>query len=156
MDEKIIREKEVIALLRLNWPEFPKGKLIKSESPDFILKTSRKTSIGIEITRIDEPKANSSKGLHSNDNLSGQPFIATSPAWITQEQIKSTIQRKEEKLELYQKIMADEYWLVVTSGMSKGGIKNRISQNAAQWQFNTSFHKLFLLLLPEEKLIELK
>lgn len=156
MDEKTIREKEVIALLRMNWPEFPKGNLIKTESPDFILKTSRKTSIGIEITRIDEPKAKSSKGLHSNYDLSGRPFIANSPAWITQEQIKSTIQRKEEKLELYQKIMADEYWLVITSGMIKGGIKNRISQNTAQWQFNTLFHKLFLLLLPEGKIIGFK
>ena len=156
MDEKTIREKEVIAVLRKIWPEFPKGKLIKSESPDFILKTNRKFSIGIEITRIDEPKSKSVKGENSMRHFTGQPFKVTRTAMITRKQIESTIRRKEEKLDLYHKSMADEYWLVVTSGMSEGGIKNRISQNATQWQFNTSFHKLFLLLLPEEKIIEFK
>jgi len=156
MDEKTIQEKAVIALLRKKWPEFPKGKLIKFESPDFILQTNRKFSIGIEITRIDEPKAKSAKGVVSNSNLSDQPFKATSPAIITRKQIASTIRRKEEKLGLYHKTKSDEYWLVITSGMSNSETKNRISQNAAQWQFNTLFHKIFLLLLAEEKIIEFK
>jgi len=37
---------------RENYPDFPKGKLTKSESPDFVLKLSPSKSIGIEISRI--------------------------------------------------------------------------------------------------------
>lgn len=88
--------------------------------------------------------------------LSGHSSKTPGSEMITRKQIESTIRRKEEKLVLYQKTMANEYWLIITSGMYNRGIKNRISQNAAQWQFHTIFHKLFLLILPEQKTLIFK
>ncbi|MFO8129306.1 MAG: hypothetical protein R6T99_05325 [Bacteroidales bacterium] len=49
---KTIQEHLAIDLFRMLYPDFPGGKLRKSESPDFILQTSRKISTGIEITRL--------------------------------------------------------------------------------------------------------
>ncbi|MDX9908322.1 MAG: hypothetical protein RBS23_02590, partial [Mariniphaga sp.] len=34
------------------YPDFPKGKIIPSESPDFILTLKSKNSLGIELTRL--------------------------------------------------------------------------------------------------------
>ncbi len=34
------------------YPDFPKGKIIPSESPDFIIKLKNKNNIGIELTRL--------------------------------------------------------------------------------------------------------
>jgi hypothetical protein len=156
MDEKTIQEKAVIALLRKKWPEFPKGKLIKNESPDFILKTNRKFSIGIEITRMDEPGSKHMKRSDTSGGLTDQAENETNIITITRNQLESTIQRKEEKLALYRKQMSDAYWLVITAGVNNRGFEYRVSQNIAQWQFDTVFHKIFLLLSAEEKIIEFK
>ncbi len=50
-------EKKQLEVLMMHYfrechPEFPKGQLIASESPDFILKLKTKQRIGIEITRL--------------------------------------------------------------------------------------------------------
>jgi hypothetical protein len=45
-------EQAVIQHFRDAWPEFPRGKLVKSEAPDFILRINRKRTIGIELTRL--------------------------------------------------------------------------------------------------------
>jgi hypothetical protein len=54
MNPKIKLQEEwlVMRSFRENYPEFPKGKLTKSESPDFLLKLNHSKSIGIEISRI--------------------------------------------------------------------------------------------------------
>ena len=50
-DEEIM----ILELFRKSYPEFPKGKLVKSESPDFILQQNYPNqSIGIEVTRLHE------------------------------------------------------------------------------------------------------
>ncbi len=50
-------EKKQLELLLMHYfrdrnPDFPKGKLMLSESPDFILKLKTKNRIGIELTRL--------------------------------------------------------------------------------------------------------
>ncbi len=50
-------EKKQLELLLMHYfrernPDFPKGKLMASESPDFILKLKTKNRIGIELTRL--------------------------------------------------------------------------------------------------------
>ncbi len=54
MNTRIKTQEEwlVMRSFRDNYPDFPKGKLIKSESPDFTLKLSLTKSIGIELSRI--------------------------------------------------------------------------------------------------------
>lgn len=45
-------EKLVLELFRQEYDLFPKGKVVKSESPDFILKNTIKVSTGIELTKL--------------------------------------------------------------------------------------------------------
>lgn len=49
---KAIDEQAIIGFFREAYEDFPRGKLVKSESPDFELKINRKRSIGIELTRL--------------------------------------------------------------------------------------------------------
>jgi len=53
--DKISEEWVVIHYFREKYKLFPKGKLVKSESPDFVLQVNRKKRIGIELTRFDRP-----------------------------------------------------------------------------------------------------
>ncbi|MCB0807308.1 MAG: hypothetical protein KDC05_16035, partial [Bacteroidales bacterium] len=88
MDQKE-EEKLVMAMFRKSYSEFPKGRLIPSESPDFILKTGRHQSIGIELTRISDLSAE----LHA--------------------EIRMAIIRKIEKHLLYQTKVFNEIWLLI-------------------------------------------
>lgn len=54
MNPKIKSQEEwlVMRSFRGNYADFPKGKLTKSESPDFVLKINTDKSIGIEVSRL--------------------------------------------------------------------------------------------------------
>jgi hypothetical protein len=52
LDVKKQIEVLLMEYFRNAYPDFPKGKLIPSESPDFILGLKNRTSVGIEITRL--------------------------------------------------------------------------------------------------------
>jgi len=45
-------ERLLIDYFKESYPEFPKGKLTESESPDFVLNSNSRQSIGIELTRL--------------------------------------------------------------------------------------------------------
>jgi len=49
---KMQEEKQLLKHFINIFPEIPKGKIVKQESPDFILHTSRHHSIGIELTKL--------------------------------------------------------------------------------------------------------
>ncbi len=51
-DEKKQVEVLLMDYFRRTYPEFPKGKLMTCESPDFILSLNTRSSVGIEITRL--------------------------------------------------------------------------------------------------------
>lgn len=53
--DKYTYEQVILSCFRNDFHSFPKGKLIKSETPDFILKCSPQKQIGIEISRIFKP-----------------------------------------------------------------------------------------------------
>jgi len=154
MMNKEASEENILLLFKEAWPDFPKGKLVKSESPDFILRCSRKTSIGIELTRLDgQDLLRNYEDKTPPDAGSYQPKSDQSRIRITWKQISSTIRRKEEKLALYRRQMAESYWLIITAGEENERRRFRISQNVVQWHFNTQFNKVFLFILPEKKVI---
>jgi hypothetical protein len=97
---KSLQERVILDIFRSNFQAFPKGRLIKTESPDFVLKTSPKRSIGIELTALPAP-------VYA---ISGE----TIPVFIADLQL--TIMKKEEKLKNYKKKKVDEYWLVINAG----------------------------------------
>ena len=100
--------------------QFPKGKLIKVESPDFILQVNRKKRIGIELTRLDYLL----KDVTNKNELSGLLSIL--------------IAQKEEKLPLYQKNILSEYWLIVSVDSLKIGLPEQLI-------LNSKFDKVFLI-----------
>jgi hypothetical protein len=52
LEEKKQVEVLLMEYFRQTYPEFPKGRLVPSESPDFILGLKARISVGIEITRL--------------------------------------------------------------------------------------------------------
>ncbi len=137
MTGKSLSEEHIIKLFRKHCPDFPKGKLIKSESPDFIIKTSTKYSIGIELTQIEDSKNPSPK------------------KYITKEMIESAIRRKDEKLSLYQKKILDAYWLILVAGQKDDLMDLKTPSKICNWAFETNFHKIYLFILSERRVIEL-
>jgi len=91
------QESIILESFRKHIPGFPKGKLLKSESPDFILKSGPKHAIGIELTRLENEK-------YIINPASFASFI---------EHIHSAISNKSEKLRNYRKNNLNAYWLII-------------------------------------------
>ena len=123
-------EKLVMELFRNNYPEFPKGKLIPSESPDFILRLNRRKSLGIELTQ-----------LFNADDLIND--------------IYSLIKKKEEKIPLYQNIHLSELWLIIYAGEALNNIHFNIRNKMDNLNLITKFHKVFLFDLFEKSTYKL-
>lgn len=87
-DEKKQVEWLLMEYFRRSFAEFPKGKLLLSESPDFVLQTNHKSSIGIELTRLHP--ANHSGGFPGWDNR----FAEESVIGYAKEMVERTEQRK--------------------------------------------------------------
>ena len=130
-NEQSQEELRIIRSFIKEYADYPGGRLLKSESPDFILKINSKTSIGIELTRIKPPVS-----LHRT--YKSQDIV------LNKEILEQTIAGKEEKLPIYRKQQLDRIWLVITCE----GIENRTNfnlQNKIQnWQIDTEFHRVFL------------
>ncbi len=134
--DKLAEEMLIMQYFREKYINFPGGKLVKSESPDFILKQSPKRKTGIEISRLD----------YLLDESSREETFSS--------QLKELIRRKEEKLKLYQKKMLNEYWLVITIDSCEkitGDEKEKLSMSFA----GSSFDKVFLFDLFSASIIEL-
>lgn len=137
-DEEIM----ILELFRKNYPDFPKGKLVKSESPDFLLKMNPKRTIGIEITR-----------LHDGSLSKNNPGFPV--AELTKENIETTITHKEEKLILYQKKKISEFWLIIATDYVWLSTGKNLSALIEKWEFNTGYQKVFIIDLFGPKIIQL-
>jgi len=135
-------ERLIMDYFRKIYPDFPKGLLEKSESPDFILRQNHHYSIGIEITRLHEasmPK-----------NNPGFPV-----AELTLENIEASVKNKEGKLTLYRKKKISYFWLIITTDYIRNS--GTVSHpEITRWEINSGFHKVFLFDLFEKKIYSLK
>jgi len=135
-------ERLIIEYFRKHYPAFPKGRLSKSESPDFILKLSPKKSIGIEITR-----------LHDGSLPKNNPGFPV--AEFTKSNIENTIRNKEGKLNLYQQKKIRLFWLIITTDYIRLPEGGNLPEPIDDWKFETVFDKVFLFDLFEKKIFEL-
>lgn len=131
---KSVKEQVIFDRFRQAYTDFPKGKLIKSESPDFLLKISPRKTIGIELTALPRPS-------YELDIHLLQDFL---------KDIQNAIIKKEDKLALYRKKWAIEYWLVIYADSI---IFNRKSlfHSIKDFKPATGFNHIFLLDLFEGK-----
>lgn len=139
--EKTTAEWVVMRNFRRNWPFFPKGKLVKSESPDFVLAVSPRQKIGIELTSL---------------HFETEPIIpssATGKSIFLNSLIEKAISKKEEKLQRYFKSKANQYWLIflVDFDLSIAEVLRNAGANA-----ESRFQKIFIFQPAKEFLIELK
>lgn len=118
--DKFDEEKLVIEYFRKCYPEFPKGKLIKSESPDFILKVNPKSSFGIELTRLDQ-----TKGL----------FL---------DQIRQALNKKQQKIYLYQKGWFQQLWLIIHADQIQQASNSNLNNSLEKSDFYYDFDQVFL------------
>jgi len=146
---QIIEEEYIIELFRNEYPDFPKGKLMKTESPDFILKESPQTAIGIELTKLHGP-ATMKENTHFTNKISGYRFPE-----FTRENIEFTINAKDEKLHIYQQKMLNQIWLLITADLNESPVSYNLINKLENWNFFSGFHKIFLFELKSRKVFEL-
>lgn len=146
---QIIEEEYIIELFRNEYTDFPKGKLLKTESPDFILKESPKTNIGIELTKLHGPSS-SKENTHFTNRIRG----FQTPEF-TKENIEFTINAKGEKLPIYQRKMLNQIWLLITADLTESPASFNLINKLENWNFFSGFHKIFFLELKTRKVFEL-
>jgi len=135
VNDKKHTETVIINLFRKHFPDFPKGSLKPSESPDFILGISPKRKIGIELT-----------SLH--------PYFSDNDL-LSYENITACIEAKNEKLRLYQKKKLNEYWLIISVNDLSSWKKVNIHNKLIVWLFKTGFNRVFLFNTIEGRVLEL-
>lgn len=116
------------------YEDMPKGKLSASESPDFIFSPTRKTSIGIELTKL---------------IIKDQP----SNKFLSRESIAEVIEKKNGKLALYRKKRINFYWLIIIIEDLLGDMQ--IHQHTDAWNFESPFHKIFLFYPAHDQVMEI-
>jgi len=144
MEELLIMEQ-----FRKEYDEFPKGKLRKSESPDFILWQTAKTSIGIELTKLHGPTVRKYK-THYPFKING--FQAPE---FNRENIEYTINAKNEKLHIYQQQKLNQIWLLITANLDESPVLFNLGNKLENWKFSSGFQKIFLFELKKRKVFEL-
>ncbi len=148
-ESQIIEEEYIIDLLRVEYAEFPKGKLTKTESPDFILKENPKTAIGIELTKLHGPTVRKER-THFSSKLHGYQAPE-----FNKENIEFTIRSKGEKLHLYQKKKLNQIWLLITADLNESPVSFNLNNKFENWNFLSGFHKIFLFELKTRMVYEL-
>lgn len=144
MEEMLIME-----YFRNEYKEFPKGKLMKSESPDFVLRVSPKNAIGIELTKLHGPTVNKHK-THYPCKIAGY----NAPEF-NRENLDYTINAKNEKLAYYQKKRLNQLWLLITADLEESPVNYNMGNKLEKWSFFSGFQKVFLFELKTRKVFEL-
>jgi hypothetical protein len=137
--DKSIQEVIILDRFKKHYPGFPKGRIVKSESPDFMIMSGIKPAIGIELTSL--PYSAYILGNEHND-----AFI---------HDMVHSILRKQEKLKSYRKKLADAYWLIIFADSIEA---NGFSFNS-QFQgsiLKNGFDRVFLFDLFEANIWELE
>ena len=136
------QEYRTFSIFRDLFPDFPKGKIIQNESPDFLIKLNRRTSIGIELTELRGQNFYDQQGHYANpENIKSQ--------------IENTIRAKEEKIYLYQKHKTSELWLLIHIDSFENKINFDLKNKIDRWNFEAEFSRVFLLEIHQKKLFQI-
>ena len=142
-------EKLILELFRQEYELFPKGKISKTESPDFMIRDTTKNATGIELTKLHGPETNKQNSHFTKGDSS---YIPPVPSF---ENIEHTIRSKEEKLYLYRRKKPGQIWLIITADLTDSPVSFNITNKLMNWRFRTEFNKVFLVELTRRKVFEL-
>jgi len=124
-------EKLVMEYFRKSYPDFPKGKLVASESPDFVLRISPKKSIGIELTQLDR----------NADTL--------------KEKLFNSLLKKDSKLSIYKNKFLNAYWLIIYVDVFEESENYNLHNKLDNWKFDSKYERVFLLDIFHKRIFEL-
>jgi hypothetical protein len=142
MDWKIEQEWIVMRYFTECCPGFPKGKLVKGESPDFQLWISTKRFIGIELTQVHQ--------FNSDNPLQG--FLDHKTAV---DQVIKSIRAKEEKALLYRSDNPYQLWLIIYADYSEPDSMQDVKKEYGVNRIVTAFNKIYLFDLDTHQVIQL-
>jgi hypothetical protein len=134
-------ERRLLEQFMLLFDEFPKGRLVPGESPDFLLWVNRRKTIGIELTE-----------------LKGQDFIQHSgrlqePGELIHN-LRETMAAKDGKLVLYRQKKLHQIWLLIHL-QRLGKINFNFQNKLEKIFFSSGFDRVFLLISSSGQLFEL-
>jgi len=144
-----LEEISIMKQFRNDYAAFPKGKLQKSESPDFILKQNPKTTIGIELTKLHGSKVRKEK-THFPRKINGYQ-----PPELNRENIEFTINAKNEKITIYRQKKLNQIWLLITADLDESPVSFNLYNKLENWIFYSKFQKIFFYELKTRKVFEL-
>lgn len=131
---KSIEELAVFDLFASQLPDFPKGQRIQRESPDFVVRQKNQRSTGIELTKIILNKASNR---------------------FTIDDLQHAIDRKNNKLPLYQTTKVNSLWLVLLSGFDPLSKKALPTQSALNHVYKSGFQRVFIFDINRNAIAEL-
>jgi len=144
-----LEELSIMQQFREDYAAFPKGKLQKSESPDFILKQNPKTTIGIELTKLHGSKVRKEK-THFPRQINGYQ-----PPEFNRENLEFTINAKNEKITIYRQKKLNQIWLLITADLDESPVSFNLYNKLENWIFYSKFQKIFFYELKTRKVFEL-
>ncbi len=142
MSDKKAHEQQVLQIFRNLISDFPKGEVLQTESPDFLVCLNRKKVIGIELTELHGQTFYDNRGYYNSPELLYQ-------------NIEHTISAKEEKIYLYQKVKPVELWLLIHLRSFQDQLSFHYRNRLTNWDFNSSFDRIFLLEETNQELHEI-
>lgn len=143
MDWKIEQEWIIMRYFMENCTGFPKGKLVKGESPDFQLWVSPKRFIGLELTQVHQFKADTPL----------QGFLEHQSAV---KQVNESIRAKEEKVRLYRSDHPHQLWLIIFADYSEADAMEQVVGEYQENRIMSSFDQVYLFDLDKPEIVRLK
>ncbi len=141
MTEQKDQENRTLNLFRELFQDFPNGKVIQNESPDFLVWLNARKSIGIELTELRGQDFYDQQGSYSNpENIKTQ--------------IENTIRAKEEKIYLYLKHKPTQLWLLIHINSFDNKLRFNFKDKIERWNFSADFNKVFLLEIETQLLFQ--
>jgi hypothetical protein len=142
MNWKSEQEWIIMRYFRENFPDFPKGRLTKGESPDFRLWIARGRFIGIELTQI-----------HAYGESSAVPGFLDFR--FARQQLEETLRAKEEKIRLYRTGKPVEIWLIIYADYTEANAVSRLRSDERPISGKSGFNRLFLFDIDKHQITEL-
>ncbi len=142
MDWKIEQEWIIMRYFKEYCHGFPKGKLVKGESPDFQLWISPKRFVGMELTQV-----------HQYSSEGSAQCVLTYDSAIRQ--IFESIKLKEEKIDLYRSDNPYKLWLIIFADYSEPHALNKVSKEYGANRIDSSYDKVYFFDLDTHQIIEL-
>lgn len=129
-------KKEIEILLaeyfRAKYPEFPKGKLVPSESPDFIVNLKNAHHLGIELTRLNPANA-------PEKTTERKETIEFREAFI--EGVRELFERQSEQKLFVKFLFSERYPLKPEAELQAMALCNRAIRNAASSEKRNGFFR---------------